>query len=111
MSKSSDHSIGFICRDIRHGWEHDGDVILIEQNRKVKHFERTLVCRRCGTQRIDEYAISSRALARVRTKYRYPEGYHVPGGISVDEVRISLFKDVKMVRAEDKKEPTLSLVG
>jgi hypothetical protein len=93
-----DHSVGYVCRDIRHAWDHLGDVVLIEQNKQVRHFARTLVCLRCSTRRIDEYKVSSYALGRVRTKYEYPEGYHVPGGISVEEVRIALFKDMTMVQ-------------
>lgn len=93
--------VGGLCRDMRHAWDSRGDVVLIEQNGQIRHFARTLECMRCETARIDEYTISNFSLSRVRSRYRYSQGYHIKGGIPVDEVRFRLFRDAEMVLAED----------
>jgi len=81
---------------MRHGWKRVGDNVLIEQQGQVRHFERRLECFRCSALRIDEYKISRVSLARVRSRYVYPEGYRVPGGLSVAEARFRLFSQVDM---------------
>jgi hypothetical protein len=89
------------CRDLRHAWDSVGDTVLIESQGQIRHFARTLRCLRCETERVDEYKISTFALTRVRTRYRYPLNYQIKGGIPVDEVRFRMFKDAVMVPAED----------
>ena len=85
------------CRDLRHAWESTGDTILIEQKGQVRHFARTLKCLRCETERIDEDKISNISLARVRSRYRYVEGYHIKGGLPIAEVRFRMFQNAEMV--------------
>jgi len=85
------YSVSITCRDLRHSWERSGDHVLIEQKGQVRHFSRTLECSRCETLRIDEYTMSSFSLARVRSRYKYPEGYQVPGGLPTEKARFILF--------------------
>jgi hypothetical protein len=94
-------SISGLCRDMRHSWVSKGDTVLIEQQGQIRHFARTLSCFRCGTERIDEYKISNIALERVRSRYRYVEGYHIKGGMPIAEVRFQMFRNMPMVLAED----------
>lgn len=84
------------CRDLRHAWISVTDAVIIEVRGQVRHFTRTLRCTRCDTCRIDEYAISRRVLGRVRTRYVYPKGYHIDGGLPVDEVRFRMFNKMVM---------------
>jgi hypothetical protein len=99
-----DISVSGPCRDLRHAWETSTDIILIEEKGQVRHFARTLVCLRCHTERIDEYKISNVALSRVRTRYVYPKGYQIKGGIPVAEVRFQMFRHAQMIPKEDHDE-------
>jgi hypothetical protein len=91
-----DYSVSITCRDLRHSWERAGDHVLIEQKGQVRHFARTLECVRCECLRIDEYTISGFSLARVRSRYKYPEGYQVPGGLSTEKARFLLFSKMSI---------------
>lgn len=93
------------CRDLRHSWESVGDNVLIEERGQVRHFSRTLECARCSTQRIDEYRMSRVALARVRSRYSYPQGYQVKGGLKVADARLALFSNARFVYREDRDGP------
>lgn len=88
------------CRDMRHAWFPQGDNVLIEEQGQVRHFKRVLQCVRCETVRTDEYKVSRVAVARVRTKYEYPQGYQIRGGARVADVRFALFRDAPMTRKE-----------
>ena len=94
-------AVSGVCRDIRHAWEPAGDNVLIEQQGQVRHFARSLQCSRCETVRVDEYKISRVAIARVRTRYWYPENYRVPGGIKVADVRFALFKNAPLIKQDE----------
>jgi hypothetical protein len=98
-----DLSVSLECRDMLHAWKGVGDVVLIEQQGQVRHFERKLRCMRCETLRIDEYTISRASLARVRSRYKYPEGYRVPGGLPVAKARWMIFNNADM-RAKERDE-------
>lgn len=89
------------CRDMRHAWFPHGDNILIEESGQVRHFARKLVCARCETLRTDEYKVSRVAVARVRTKYEYPQGYQIKGGVRVADVRFAMFRNIPMTQQED----------
>ena len=95
-----------MCRDLRHAWDSIGDTVLIEQQGQVRHFARTLRCIRCETERVDEYKISNIALARVRSRYRYPEKYQIKGGAPIAEVRFHMFRNIQMVALEDTEKET-----
>lgn len=94
-------SVSGECRDLRHSWERTGDVVLIEQQGQVKHFARTLQCSRCETVRTDEYKISMVSVARVRSRYSYPDGYRVPGGVKVADVRFAMFRNAPMIKQDE----------
>ena len=57
------------CRDIRHAWERFG-----APWRDGAEVKRRLVCRRCGTQRVDAWRPDG---GRVDNRYAYAEGYLV----------------------------------
>ena len=93
---TTDLTVSLDCRDMRHGWQRAGDTVLIKQAGQVRHFERKLECFRCGCMRVDEYKITRVALERIRSRYVYPEGYRVPGGLSVADARFKLFSQMDM---------------
>lgn len=102
MEELPDLSISIECRDLRHAWERHGtDAVLLQQEGQVRHFARHLHCLRCGTLRIDEYRISRIAIVRVRSRYQYPDGYQVNGGLTVAKARFLLFRDMEMVAEEE----------
>lgn len=94
-------SVSSECRDLRHSWERTGDVVLLKQQGLVRHFARHLTCTRCETVRTDEYLINRTSVARVRTRYSYPDGYRVPGGIKVADVRFALFNNAPMIKKDE----------
>ena len=84
------------CRDLRHAWTHDGETVLERSHGKdVRVYSRRLLCSRCGMLRTDVYEANGRSIDKVKTRYQYPEGYKVPGGVSVQEVRWALFRGIK----------------
>lgn len=85
------------CRDLRHAWEHVSDEITEKSKRRqVISFKRILECTRCQTQRIDEFKVVGTTLVRRKTKYDYPEGYGLPKGMTLNEIRFNLFKSGDM---------------
>jgi hypothetical protein len=82
-----------LCSDLRHGWNSVGDLVLLEQQGKVRVFQRVLECFRCLTVRTDTYRITPREITRVGSHYRYPEGYLIKGGVPVAEVRFLMFRN------------------
>jgi hypothetical protein len=78
------------CRDIRHMWERASEEVL-EKAKGRALFARILVCTRCGCLRQDEYVVTSLRVEKIRTKYKYPQGYIVPGGFSTEAARVYLF--------------------
>lgn len=102
--KQNINPISLLCRDMRHGWNPVGDTVLLEKRGQIRTFSRTLECFRCSTVREDIYEITASGVARVRTAYRYPHGYHVKGGLPVSTVRYLLFKNATMkVRKNDER--------
>jgi hypothetical protein len=99
-----DYTVSLECRDLSHAWMSAGDAVLIEQQGQVRHFERRLRCERCETMRFDEYTISNAALARIRSRYAYPDGYRVPGGLSVAKARWMKFSQAKMEPLYEKQD-------
>ena len=97
-------SVRILCADMRHAWEPVGDTVLVERQGQVRVFTRTLQCLRCETQRVDTYRIAGHAVFRVMARYRYPEGYRVPGGLKIEDVRWALFGKMKMVTKKDKTD-------
>ena len=82
------------CRDLRHAWEHTNDVLGETKGGDLKSFDRHLVCMRCRVERIDTFLVGARWIAKQKSRYKYPEGYHIKGGISLPEVRYALFADM-----------------
>jgi len=81
-------AVSAMCRDLRHAWQHDTDVI----HPFGSKFERHLICVRCGTVRIDSFAIDHRhaTLTRQGSRYRYAPGYHIRGGVPLSTLRYRL---------------------
>jgi hypothetical protein len=94
MSTQEISSVSLECRDMRHAWRRVGDNILVERKGKIRVFTRTLECPRCETLRIDTYRITAQSVERVHSRYAYPKGYHVKGGLKVGDARYLLFKDM-----------------
>jgi hypothetical protein len=88
------------CRDMRHAWFPEGDYVLIQEQGQVRHFKRVLKCYRCETVRTDEYKVSRVAVARVKTKYEYVQGYQIRGGARVADIRFAMFRDAPMTKEE-----------
>lgn len=79
------------CRDMRHAWSQKNDIVLSERRGIVRIFTRNLVCIRCQTTRSDTYEVVKSQVSLLHTKYKYPEGYHVTGGLSVSTARSLLW--------------------
>lgn len=106
-----DYNVSLPCRDLRHGWERSNDLILIKDSRgNVRHFQRVLVCFRCGTERTDEYLMTATSLQKLRSGYRYPKGYQIPGGANLEKLRMELFQKMNFVEAEDVDDEDSSSV-
>lgn len=87
-------TLSYECRDLRHAWDHTNDVIGKTRKGDIKSFDRVLTCLRCGVVRIDTFLVGARWIAKQKSRYKYPEDYHIKGGISLPEVRYALFKDL-----------------
>lgn len=75
-----------LCRDVHHAWEVVGfDTI------GGGMVARTASCVRCTTERVDEWTLGG---ARVRSYYRYPEGYQFRGVDMTDDPRMALRREV-----------------
>ena len=94
MTKQQISAISLECRDMRHAWRRAGDNALVERSGKTRVFTRTLECPRCETLRIDTYKITASNVERVHSRYAYPKGYHVKGGLKVGDARFLLFKNL-----------------
>jgi hypothetical protein len=90
MNKQVD-PISLECRDMRHAWSQKNDIVLSEKRGIVRIFTRNLICIRCGTERSDTYEVVRSQVALLHTKYKYPDGYHVNGGLSVSSARSLLW--------------------
>lgn len=80
------------CRDLRHAWDFVTDEITEKKRRQVISFRRNLICIRCGTVRQDSFKIVHEAIVRSRTTYVYPEGYRMPKGMRIEDIRYQLFR-------------------
>ena len=75
-----------LCRDVHHSWTVSGYHAV-----GGGAVERTLLCERCETERIDEWTLGG---ARVRSWYRYPDGYQFRGVDGSDDPRMALRREV-----------------
>lgn len=75
-----------LCRDVHHSWTVDGYHAVGGGS-----VERHLVCERCETERIDEWTLGG---ARLRSWYRYPDGYQFRRIDSADDPRMALRREV-----------------
>lgn len=92
-----------LCRDIRHSWTIGEDFHLFPDSRepKVTFVARSLVCTRCGTERVTVYREGRYRIERERTFYRYADGYEIhdlPPGVRPNQ----LIEDVQYRRAMKK---------
>lgn len=69
------------CRDLRHAWTHDEDLNVPMTLQGSFHFDRVLVCMRCGTSRIDRLALSRGYITKEGARYRYAKDYLLPKGV------------------------------
>ena len=81
------------CRDLRHAWFQDGDTVLTRRKGQVKTFERTIVCQRCGTSKVEQYRVTKRTVERESVRYTYADGYMLHGAerVTVADVRRWIF--------------------
>lgn len=75
-----------LCRDVHHSWRVVGYGTIPGGS-----VERTLVCERCETERVDEWTLQG---MRVRSWYRYAEGYQFRGVDQTDDPRAALRREV-----------------
>jgi hypothetical protein len=68
------------CRTERHQWAWQRDVIA--EGEDVQAFDRTLLCRTCGAEKIK--TISTRSFTVTRSRIRYPAGYLIKGSGRID---------------------------
>jgi len=80
------------CRDLRHAWK------LVGYYRANGHIVRALVCERCDMDRHDRLWSSGRLAGRT---YTPPEGYYVPGGVELVDVRAELMDRFTIFESED----------
>lgn len=80
-----------LCADMRHAWNPVGDNVLVQKHGRIRSFSRQLQCLRCATTRTDVYEVTRTSVNRVTSKYKYPQGYHVKGGLPVGTARLMLF--------------------
>jgi hypothetical protein len=64
------------CRTERHQWAWQRDQISAEEENPAA-FDRTLLCRTCGSEKVK--TISTRSFTVVRTRIRYSPGYLIKG--------------------------------
>lgn len=73
------------CRDpgLRHKWERESDFHVIpvtEVGRRRANLARVEVCERCGTRKVERFAVNAGdLLEKVSQHYEYPEGYLMAG--------------------------------
>lgn len=89
-------SVSLECRDMRHAWFAEGDNVIIEEKKRIRHFRRRATCIRCETTKTEEFKVSYRgdrvvAVGLVRRKYDYVQGYQVQGGLKVADARAMRF--------------------
>lgn len=75
-----------LCRDVHHSWNVSGYHAV-----GGGAVERLLECARCGTERIDEWTLGG---ARLRSFYRYPDGYQYRGVDLTEDPRMALRREV-----------------
>ena len=68
------------CRTERHQWAWQRDVIADGEG--VQAFDRTLLCRTCGAEKVK--TISTRSFTVTRSRIRYPIGYLIKGSGRID---------------------------
>jgi hypothetical protein len=68
------------CRVERHQWAWQRDVIADDPDTQA--FDRTLLCRTCGSEKVK--TISTRTFTVVRTRIRYSQGYLIKGSGRID---------------------------
>jgi hypothetical protein len=69
-----------MCRDMRHAW-HVMEDFHVSKNRghSIQELNRTLICMRCTTLRIEVYHSGRFGLDKVRQHYTYPDNYQIKG--------------------------------
>jgi hypothetical protein len=68
------------CRTERHQWGWQRDVIA--EDTDAQAFDRTLLCRTCGAEKVK--TISTRSFTVTKTRIRYPIGYLIKGSGRID---------------------------
>lgn len=74
-----------LCRDLGHAWE------VADVQRGQGMLQRGLICSRCGTHRQQAFTLASGQARPGPSRYRYPQGYLVPGGYSARQARYLLW--------------------
>jgi hypothetical protein len=73
------------CRTERHQWAWQRDQIAAEEE-NPQAFDRTLVCRTCGAEKVK--TISTRSFTVTRSRIRYPVGYLIKGSGRIDASQV-----------------------
>lgn len=101
------NTVSLPCRDMRHAWFSAGDNVIIEERSRIRHFRRRAECQRCGTTKTEEFKVSYGrsqrvvAVALVRRKYDYVQGYQVQGGLKVADARAMLFEGLTFTHEDE----------
>jgi len=81
-----------LCRDLRHQWTPEQELHLEGEISGRQRVERTLSCTRCGTVKVEHYALQTsisgiQRLTSVGYRYTYPPGYSIPEMARADAPR------------------------
>lgn len=68
------------CRTERHQWAWQRDVLA--EDTETQAFDRTLLCRTCGAEKVK--TISTRSFTVTKSRIRYPAGYLIKGSGRID---------------------------
>ena len=83
------------CRDFGHAWRWKTDFNPMYEGKRMATVTRYVACERCGTGRLDVYALPT--FKRIKTTYDYEANYLLTdhtGRLAVSEVRIEIMRRI-----------------
>lgn len=106
-----------VCRDRSYGHRWDSvktnpmrfTLVGREQiGRKLwSQLEREIACQRCNAVKTERYRMAGDTLVRLSPRYRYPEGFLIPGGVKGGMTAIHL----EQIRRAGKRSNRVSRIG
>lgn len=74
------------CRTERHQWAWQRDALVEDEDKQAQAFERTLLCRTCGSEKTKTISLTSFTV--VRSRIRYSAGYLIKGSGRIDAPQV-----------------------